>query len=207
MSRKASIQRYRRATRLTDGYALVPLKVSKKKEQKPIPEATDNIDVDIDDILGPTVTKSAAEEPISAHTAEPQRQYESKPERATPKKPKPSNQLPSPTPSFADLSIGLHSTPKPVAAASGDKPRPGRIISNSRPLTDFRKNIGSEGDLVSKAIEDMCEVIPEIVDASFSTQRYAEAIECMKELREVALKACSSLELQSAQTKQTPAGG
>jgi hypothetical protein len=43
---------------------------------------------------------------------------------------------------------------------------------------------------VSKAVEDMCAVIPEIVDASFSTQRYAEALDCMKELREVALKVC-----------------
>ncbi|KAG8689973.1 ATP-dependent DNA helicase II subunit 2 [Ceratobasidium sp. 394] len=34
----------------------------------------------------------------------------------------------------------------------------------------------------------MCVIIPEIVDASFSTQRYAEALDCMRELREVALK-------------------
>ncbi|KAG8758277.1 ATP-dependent DNA helicase II subunit 2 [Ceratobasidium sp. 423] len=155
----------------------VPPKVPRKKEQKAIPVAIDNIDVDIDDILGPAVPRSTQAptqaQPVSKPAAEP--------EKLPPRKPNQS--LPSPTPSFAELPSTFHSTPK-----SDAKPKPGRIISISRPLADFKKNIEAEGDLVSKAVEDMCAVIPEIVDASFSTQRYAEAIECMQALREVALK-------------------
>ncbi|KEP54595.1 putative ATP-dependent DNA helicase II subunit 2, related protein [Rhizoctonia solani 123E] len=155
----------------------VPPKVPRKKEQKAIPVATENIDVDIDDILGPAVARSTPApmqaRPVSKRAVEPEKQ---------PFK-KPGHSLPSPTPSFAELPSAFHSTPKPDA-----KPKPGRIISNSRPLADFKKNIEAQGDLVSKVVEDMCAVIPEIVDASFSTQRYAEALECMQVLREVALK-------------------
>ncbi|QRW05625.1 ATP-dependent DNA helicase II subunit 2, related protein [Ceratobasidium sp. AG-Ba] len=146
----------------------VPPKVSKKKAEKPIVEATDNIDMDVDDILGPPVSKPGP----------------SRSQRPTSPK-KPNNPLPSPTPS---LSGSPNPKPKTASKPNPDAPRPGRIISNSRPLADFKKNIASEGDLVSKAVEDMCAIIPEIVDASFSTQRYAEALDCMKELREVALK-------------------
>ncbi|KAG8735565.1 ATP-dependent DNA helicase II subunit 2 [Ceratobasidium sp. 428] len=149
----------------------VPPKVPKKKIEKPIIEATDNIDADVDDILGPKITKPAEQ---VASTSRSQRPTTSK---------KPANPLPSPTPSFSGLP-----NPKPTTKQNPDAPRPGRIISNSRPLADFKKNIASEGDLVSKAVEDMCAIIPEIVDASFSTQRYTEALDCMKELREVALK-------------------
>ncbi|KAL5640802.1 hypothetical protein ACGC1H_001326 [Rhizoctonia solani] len=155
----------------------VPPKVPRKKEQKAIPVATENIDVDIDDILGPAVAGSTPAptqaRPGSKRAVEPEKQ----PFR------KPGHSLPSPTPSFAELPSAFHSTPKPDV-----KPKPGRIISNSRPLADFKKNIEAQGDLVSKVVEDMCAVIPEIVDASFSTQRYAEALECMQVLREVALK-------------------
>ncbi|CAE6491403.1 unnamed protein product [Rhizoctonia solani] len=155
----------------------VPPKVTRKKEQKAIPVATDNIDVDIDDILGPAVARPTPAptqtQPVSKRAAE----LEERPP------PKPGHSLPSPTPSFAELPSTYHSTPKPDA-----KPKSGRIISNSRPLADFKKNIETQGDLISKAVEDMCVVIPEIVDASFSTQRYAEALECMQALREVALK-------------------
>ncbi|KAG8743939.1 ATP-dependent DNA helicase II subunit 2 [Ceratobasidium sp. 414] len=148
-----------------------PLKIPKKKADKPIIEATDNIDGDIDDILGPPVTKPATQAtPVSRS------------ERPTTSK-KPANPLPSPTPSLSGPP-----GPKPKGKSNPDAPRPGRIISNARPLADFKKNIASEGDLVSKAVEDMCAIIPEIVDASFSTQRYAEALDCMRELREVALK-------------------
>jgi ATP-dependent DNA helicase 2 subunit 2 len=156
---------------------LVPPKIPKKKEQKAIPVATDNINVDIDDILGPAVSKSTPA-PSQAQSAS-KRVAES--EKSRPRKP--NHSLPSPTPSFAELPSAFHSTPKPDA-----RPKPGRIISNSRPLADFKKNIDAQGDLVSKAVEDMCAVIPEIVESSFSTQRYTEALECMQALREVALK-------------------
>lgn len=146
-------------------------KCLRKKVDKPILEATDNIDVDVDDILGPQLTTTTA-----------------KPTRSQPSSSKkPADSLPSPTPSFSDLAA--HSTqhnPKPKLNA--DAPRPGRIISNSRPLADFKKNVASEVDLVTKAVEDMCAIIPEVVDASFSSQRYEEALDCMKELRDVCLK-------------------
>ncbi|CUA73760.1 ATP-dependent DNA helicase II subunit 2 [Rhizoctonia solani] len=155
----------------------VPPKVPRKKEQKAIPVATENIEADIDDILGPAVTRSTPAlsqvQPVSKRIVEPEKQPPRKPDHS----------LPSPTPSFAELPSAFHSTPKPDA-----KPKPGRIVSNARPLADFKKNIEAQGDLVSKAVEDMCAVIPEIVDASFSTQRYGEALECMQALREVALK-------------------
>ncbi|KAF8708422.1 SPOC domain-like protein, partial [Rhizoctonia solani] len=155
----------------------VPPKIPRKKEQKAIPVATDNIDVDIEDILGPAVTKSTPAptqaQPRSKRATAPEKQPSRKPDRS----------LPSPTPSFAELPSAFHSTPKPDA-----RPNPSRIISNSRPLADFKKNIEAQGDLVSKAVEDMCAVIPEIVGSSFSTQRYGEALECMQALREVALK-------------------
>ncbi|KAG9011776.1 ATP-dependent DNA helicase II subunit 2, partial [Tulasnella sp. 427] len=65
--------------------------------------------------------------------------------------------------------------------------RPGRIIGNAFPLQDFRENL-KEGDVVSKALKDMSVVIPEIVNESFSTQRYEEAIQCMREMRKTALQ-------------------
>ncbi|KAG8959142.1 ATP-dependent DNA helicase II subunit 2 [Tulasnella sp. 419] len=65
--------------------------------------------------------------------------------------------------------------------------RPGRIIGNADPLEDFRENL-SRGDVVSKALEDMGDVIMEIVAESFSSQRYDEAIECMKAMRQTALE-------------------
>jgi len=65
--------------------------------------------------------------------------------------------------------------------------KPGRIIGNSHPLRDFRKNL-ERGDVVSKALEDMGAIIPEILESSFSTQRYQEALECMKEMRKTALE-------------------
>ncbi|KIO24865.1 hypothetical protein M407DRAFT_211773 [Tulasnella calospora MUT 4182] len=65
--------------------------------------------------------------------------------------------------------------------------RPGRIIGNAFPLEDFKDNL-KEGDVVSKALKDMSAVIPEIVDESFSTQRYDEAIQCMREMRKTALQ-------------------
>lgn len=63
----------------------------------------------------------------------------------------------------------------------------GRIISNSYPLRDFKKNL-ERGDVVSKALTDMALVIPEIVEASFSSQRYSEAIDCMVAMRKTALE-------------------
>lgn len=80
----------------------------------------------------------------------------------------------------------------PTTVGAGAKP--GRIIGNSHPLHDFKANL-SRGDVVSKAVADMGAVIPEIVAESFSSQRFDEALDCMKAMRDTALKVslhCSS---------------
>ncbi|KAJ7071583.1 SPOC domain-like protein [Mycena amicta] len=64
---------------------------------------------------------------------------------------------------------------------------PGRIIGSTRPLADFRDNI-ARGDMVSKAVEDLCAVIAEIVVKPFASRRHAELLECMEVLRDTCLK-------------------
>lgn len=64
---------------------------------------------------------------------------------------------------------------------------PGRIIGTTYPLQDFRKNI-SQGDVVSKAVEDLGVVIKEIVMKPFTSRRNDELLECMTTFRDVALK-------------------
>ncbi|KAG8902590.1 ATP-dependent DNA helicase II subunit 2 [Tulasnella sp. 403] len=83
--------------------------------------------------------------------------------------------------------------PPPKPASSKQPPstttadlRRGRIIGNAFPLADFRRNL-ERGDVVSKALKDMAAIIPEMVEESFSTQRYDEALECMRAMRETAL--------------------
>ncbi|KAH7926187.1 SPOC domain-like protein [Leucogyrophana mollusca] len=64
---------------------------------------------------------------------------------------------------------------------------PGRIIGTTYPLRDFKKNI-AQGDVVTKAVEDLGVVIKEIVMKPFSSRRYGELLECMETLRDVSLK-------------------
>lgn len=64
---------------------------------------------------------------------------------------------------------------------------PGRIIGTTYPLKDFQKNI-SQGDVVSKAVEDLGHVIKEIVLKPFTSRRNVELLECMRTLRDTALK-------------------
>ncbi|KAL0945550.1 hypothetical protein HGRIS_014711 [Hohenbuehelia grisea] len=64
---------------------------------------------------------------------------------------------------------------------------PGRIIGNTFPLRDFKRNI-AQGDVVSKAVEDLATVIGEIVGRPFSSRRRAELLECMEILRDTCLK-------------------
>ena len=65
----------------------------------------------------------------------------------------------------------------------------GRIIGTTYPLADFQKNI-AQGDVVSKAVEDLAFVIKEIVMRPFSSRRSAELLECMTVLRDISLKVC-----------------
>lgn len=62
---------------------------------------------------------------------------------------------------------------------------PGRIIGAAYPLEDFRKNIAN-GDLVTKAVEDLAFVIKDTVLKPFASRRTEEMLQCMKELRKVA---------------------
>ncbi|KAM6497865.1 SPOC domain-like protein [Amanita muscaria] len=64
---------------------------------------------------------------------------------------------------------------------------PGRIIGTTDPLKDFRKNL-EQGDIVTKAVEDMGFVISDIVMKPFSWRRNSELMECLREMRNVALK-------------------
>ena len=82
--------------------------------------------------------------------------------------------------------------PTPARSVSPDpvidrQRMPGRIIGLSFPLEDFKKNI-SRGDVVTKAVEDLAWVIQEVLRRPFSSRRYDELLECMHELRKVALE-------------------
>ena len=64
---------------------------------------------------------------------------------------------------------------------------PGRIIGSTNPLKDFKKNL-AQGDVVSKAVEDLGAVVTEIVLKPFAKRRSGEMVECMEELRRVCLE-------------------
>ena len=83
---------------------------------------------------------------------------------------------------------------------------PGRIIGLSFPLEDFRKNI-SRGDVVTKAVEDLAWVIQEILRRPFSSRRYEELLECMHELRKVALEVRIALSRPLYRALTVRAGG
>lgn len=64
---------------------------------------------------------------------------------------------------------------------------PGRIIGATYPLQDFKKNI-AQGDLVTKAVEDLGAVIKEVVVKPFASRRHMEMVECMAAMRDTALQ-------------------
>jgi ATP-dependent DNA helicase 2 subunit 2 len=64
---------------------------------------------------------------------------------------------------------------------------PGRIIGTTYPLADFKKNL-AQGDVVTKAVEDLAWVINDIVMKPFSSRRTDELLECMRVLRDTSLK-------------------
>ena len=77
-------------------------------------------------------------------------------------------------------------SPEPDIVTDPQRP-PGRIIGLAKPLADFKDNI-SQGDVVSKAVEDLGWVVEEVVLRPFAGRRHAEMIECLNELREVCLQ-------------------
>ncbi|KAG6845292.1 hypothetical protein H0H87_011443 [Tephrocybe sp. NHM501043] len=93
---------------------------------------------------------------------------------ATPPPSAPRNNQPLPTPA------------RSISPEVDSGRAPGRIIGLTYPLADFKKNI-AQGDVVTKAVEDLAAVIVEIVMRPFSSRRTKELLECMQFLRETAL--------------------
>lgn len=83
-----------------------------------------------------------------------------------------------------------------VSPAAG--PAPGMIIGTGHPLDDFRKNL-KQGDIVSKAVEDLGYIIKEIVTGPGLLNRTDEMLECMKEFRRVALEVSATHKSQNDQ--------
>jgi ATP-dependent DNA helicase 2 subunit 2 len=87
---------------------------------------------------------------------------------------------------------GKESLPTPARSVSPDVDpgrAPGRIIGNTYPLKDFKKNT-AQGDLVSKAVQDLSAVIVDVVSKPFASRRHDEMIECMQILRKTSLEVC-----------------
>ncbi|CAK9782753.1 SPOC domain-like protein [Cutaneotrichosporon oleaginosum] len=76
---------------------------------------------------------------------------------------------------------------EPVSPQAKAKAKPGRLISNERPLEDYRRLVQGEGDLFRKAIIDLAAVVKENVAASFSRQAFPLALECLEAMRTTAL--------------------
>ena len=79
-------------------------------------------------------------------------------------------------------------TPAPEPEPEVDRGQaPGRIIGSTYPLEDFRTNL-VRGDVVTKAVEDLCAVITEVVLRPFAARRAEEMVQCMVELRRACLE-------------------
>jgi ATP-dependent DNA helicase 2 subunit 2 len=77
--------------------------------------------------------------------------------------------------------------PSPLSAAFEQGIAPGRIIGSVVPLQDFKRNL-SVGDLVTKAVEDICLVLQEEIVKPMANRRKDEFLECLQYLRETCLK-------------------
>ncbi|KAF9524665.1 ku80-like protein [Crepidotus variabilis] len=102
---------------------------------------------------------------------------------------KPSTPAPEPRPgSSRNPGGGPLPTPARSMSPEVDPGRaPGRIVGNTYPLQDFQKNI-SQGDVVSKAVEDLGQVIIEVVLKPFAKRRHSEMLECMEIMRKTCLE-------------------
>ncbi|TFK47939.1 SPOC domain-like protein [Heliocybe sulcata] len=78
-------------------------------------------------------------------------------------------------------------TPAPDSLERDTGMEPGRIVGRTHPLEDFKRNLVN-GDLVSKAVEDLGWVVKDIVSKPFASRRTEELLQCLRELREVCLK-------------------
>jgi len=62
----------------------------------------------------------------------------------------------------------------------------GRIIGTTYPLDDFIRNL-SNGDVVTKAVEDLGLTIQEIALQPFAERRHDELLKCLHEMRKVCM--------------------
>ncbi|KAI0725997.1 SPOC like C-terminal domain-containing protein [Fomitopsis betulina] len=81
---------------------------------------------------------------------------------------------------------GALPTPAPEPEETDRGQASGRIIGSTYPLEDFKANL-ARGDVVTKAVEDLCAVIKEVVLRPFASRRSEEMIQCMVELRQACL--------------------
>ncbi|WVQ78199.1 hypothetical protein IAT38_000282 [Cryptococcus sp. DSM 104549] len=144
----------------------VPPRPKKRAAKETLPEGGGEIDIDA--LFSKTTqVKPETSQPIPAGKASPN-SYPTNSDKLSPP-PSPSAHLPPPSP-----------PPK-------GKPKPGRLISNEKPLEDFRRLTEGEGDVFRKAIQDLGAVVKENVESSFSRQAFPLAIDCLKAMRETAL--------------------
>jgi ATP-dependent DNA helicase 2 subunit 2 len=144
---------------------------SKKKELQPAEDNSDTEDDDEDLLLGGA---TSSKKPAGGHQAPPT------PARST--SPPPTKRAKRAPSGDEDGDIDMMDD-APIDAGRA----PGRIIGNTDPLKDFKKNL-RQGDVVTKAVEDMSVVIIEVVLKPFAKRRHEEMMECMKELRRVSLE-------------------
>ena len=146
---------------------------------KPSPSKLQNMDVD-----SATEDESDGElnVPVKKPGVPPSSSNKPKPELVTPPEPQaqlqPEIALPTPARSPASASPPVD----PGVAL-------GRIVGNTSPLEDFKRNL-QEGDIVTQAVHDLGQVIKEIITRPFASRRHQEMLECLKEMRLVALQAC-----------------
>lgn len=88
---------------------------------------------------------------------------------------------------FGSKNVPLPTPARSISPVIDPGRAPGRIIGSTYPLADFKKNL-VQGDVVTKAVEDLGVVITEIVMRPFSSRRSEELLECMTALRDTSLK-------------------
>lgn len=155
-------------------------------------------DDELIDLGAPSRTREYVQHPSGPATSTPKKvadteegsETEDESDQETTLATKPSTKPPKSPPTSArnpPLPTPARSPPSQSPPLSGIDHTPGRIISNSSPLTDFQENI-KQGDIVSQAVRDLGTVIKEVIMKPFASRRHSEMLECMKEMRKVALE-------------------
>jgi len=171
---------------VTESFVVVPKKVAKPKKDGHA-HAQDEDDtmllLDRKRPLGPSASQmsivgasaSSAATKGKALAEDSETEDEEDEELLDKKTPPPRSGVPLPTPA------------RSVSPQVNPGRAPGRIVGNTYPLRDFKKNI-SQGDVVTKAVEDLAAVVAEIVMKPFTSRRTQEMLECMNALRKTCLE-------------------